>query len=427
MSFNIGNKLLEIKFVTYLIGKGANGLIYFFSIPLFIKFCGLELYGKYVFIYTAFLMSNSIGTGWISQSVLKFSSKFENTRYFFKYSNSVNRIAIINSSIISLLFILVLVILNNGFIVSILLGICCFFSIIYGVKLVFNQSLLNSRTYVISELIRMLIYVFIPFIFLYQGYEKHQLEIIVSALLISYLIGNLFLNSKNLKTFNNKSYLSLRKTKIIAFSFFKYGFPLSIWMFLSPSANGVDRFLIKYFVGFAALAEYSALYDIISKVFLQFAQPLGNSAQPILMNAFNKNDDRLFDKTLRKTIFFLTIIFLILAVFFGVSKRFIIVDYLGFTSEDVIVKLSDLFLPLLISTFVWQLAIILQKIIEAKKLTIVLTYYMLITVFSSILLSILFLPKYGYVASAFIMLFSSLFYLGLIIYKLILLKHNESK
>ena len=198
-------------------------------------------------------------------------------------------------------------------------------------------------------------------------------------------------------------------------------------MFLSPSANGVDRFLIKYFVGFAALAEYSALYDIISKVFLQFAQPLGNSAQPILMNAFNKNDDRLFDKTLRKTIFFLTIIFLILAVFFGVSKRFIIVDYLGFTSEDVIVKLSDLFLPLLISTFVWQLAIILQKIIEAKKLTIVLTYYMLITVFSSIILSILFLPKYGYVASAFIMLFSSLFYLGLIIYKLILLKHNESK
>ena len=84
MSFNLGNKLLEIKFVTYLIGKGANGLIYFLSIPIFIKFCGIELYGNYVFIYTAFLMSNSIGTGWISQSVLKFSSKFDQKHSFFK-------------------------------------------------------------------------------------------------------------------------------------------------------------------------------------------------------------------------------------------------------------------------------------------------------------------------------------------------------
>ena len=107
MSFNLGNKL-EIKFVTYLIGKGANGLIYFLSIPIFIKFCGIELQGNYVFIYTAFLMANSIGTGWISQSVLKFSSKFDQKHSFLKYYNTVIKITNINASVVSLIFILVI-------------------------------------------------------------------------------------------------------------------------------------------------------------------------------------------------------------------------------------------------------------------------------------------------------------------------------
>ena len=53
----------------------------------------------------------------------------------------------------------------------------------------------------------------------------------------------------------------------------------------------------------------------------------------------------------------------------------------------------------------------LQKIIEARKKTALLAGYILLTAIVSTVLSILFLPKYGYKASAYIMVFGSFFIL----------------
>lgn len=428
MSFNLGNKLLEIKFVTYLIGKGANGLIYFFSIPIFIKFCGIELYGNYVFIYTAFLMSNSIGTGWISQSVLKFSSKFEQKHSFLKYYNTVINITNINAAVVSLIFTLVIFFLGSQLNTSILVGICCFLSIKYSVKLVFNQSLLNSRIYIFSELIRMLIYVGVPYLFFLSNVKTLQLEVLLMSLLLSYLIGIIFLNFNIKKdAITSKDSFSPYQSKKVFYTFISYGLPLSIWMFLSPSSNGVDRFLIKYFIGFTALAEYSAFYDVVTKIYLQIAQPLGKSAQPILMNSFNKRNFELFNKTLKKSILLLTMAFIVLGSVIYILKDIIIMDYLGFKSEKTISILSSITVPLVFSAYLWQVSIMLQKIIEARKKTVLLTVYILLTAIVSTVLSILFLPKYGYKASAYIMVFGSFLYFSLVSIKLISLNRNENK
>ena len=82
--------------------------------------------------------------------------------------------------------------------------------------------------------------------------------------------------------------------------------------------------------------------------------------------------------------------FIVLGSVIYFFKDFIITDYLGFKSEKTISILSSISVPSVFSAYMWQVSIMLQKIIEARKKTALLAGYILLTAIVSTVLSILF-------------------------------------
>jgi O-antigen/teichoic acid export membrane protein len=196
--------------------------------------------------------------------------------------------------------------------------------------------------------------------------------------------------------------------------FLKYGLPLSLWMMFSPTTNGVDRYIIEYSLGTIMLAKYTAVFDIVFKVFSSIAIPFNNIVQPMLIQNYNEKNYTEYKKTVNKALVYLTLIFLLFISGVILLQDFIICRYLGFCEQSLL--LSKLIIPLAFSSYIWQIAILLQKNMEVSNKTFEITIYMLIVVVIIVLLGIIFGPSYGLLASAYISLFTASVYLLLVIY-----------
>lgn len=402
-------KTPEFKVLVYFLGKALSAAVSLAIIPLFIKWFGEENYGKYIIIYVTFLIFISGSIGWINQSIIKYHGDYKDRHTFYKSAHKINlQIAILFS--LPLLVTIYFSSATYSIILFISIGLAFILACRYTSKLIENQAEMKSIKYSISEILRLI--TFIIFTFLLKNVSNlDALEIIFIALFFSYLFPLFFLDRKiDLKDFN-----VLKKPDFsIVKKFLNYGLPLSIWMIFSPSANGVDKYILNYYVGATVLAQYAAVYDVVFKVFTQLVNPINSVYQPLLMNINSKGNKELFNKTLRKGLFYLVLICLPVLLLFYFFQDFILINYLGFNDVENIKLLKKIILPLAISAIIWQIAIILQKGLEAKEKTKLLTFYIILIVFISSLFSMWLLPIYDFTVLSYINLAASIAYLAII-------------
>jgi len=121
---------------------------------------------------------------------------------------------------------------------------------------------------------------------------------------------------------------------------------------------------------------------------------------------------------------YLVIICLPVFILVFIFQDFILVNYLGFTDNEVIFELKQIIIPLMVSSFVWQVSIIIQKHLEAKSKTLLMTIILFSVIVVYGILSLFLIPYYGILILAYISVLSSITYLFLII---LVSKHENKK
>lgn len=396
---------LEGNFLIYLIGKIISAGAIVGTIPIFIKFFGIENYGRFVFLFTSFLMLTSGASGWINQGILRFFTTEKNEE---KITEEINQMSFNSFIVASLVLTLVFYFSGTNFAVILIGIVSLYFSINFSINLTIKQALIESKRFIKADILRALSYIFVPVAFHYLLPNSNSICILFLGVLFSYLFGYLYLTKFKI----NIPILTFKKTRWNLI-FLKYGIPLSIWLVFSPTTNGIDRYIIEFSLGSIALAKYTAIFDIVFKVFSSLATPFNSSLQPLLIKHYNQKNYNEYKKTMSKALLYLTSFFLVFIIGVTLTKKFIICDYLGFCDDYDI--LSKLFLPLILSSYFWQLSVMVQKNLEIANRTLEMTIYMLIAVCFIAISGMILVPEIGLLASAYISMIGALIYLALVI------------
>lgn len=149
----------------------------------------------------------------------------------------------------------------------------------------------------------------------------------------------------------------------MAIRFFRYGFPLSLWFIVVYFFSYIDKIILLKKMGAEVQGNYQAMFDLLSKGFTLFISPVLISLMPLLSVAYKEGRVEEITKLLKK----------IIAVEF-LAFLLVVVLYFSFGADLLlfILKVPDLKvyvhsgLIIIAGTFLWQMAMVLNKQYELK-------------------------------------------------------------
>lgn len=385
----------------YFLGKLVPALAQLLIIVFGVRILGTEAYGKYNLLYGSAMIISSLFIAWIQQGILKFFFSLEE-------ENKHKRGLFLKITLVPVLFSIVATIIIgqtyfqldgvSQFYFSLFTALFCCLSVV----LTLMQTGFKPFLYALSESAFYLLS--IGFAAYYIVYEEEKNFIVffkamgIALLLLLMLMGAIVLK-RNKVGFSSTTNVFFKKV-------FHYGFPLTIWLFVSNAFNIADRFVIEHYKGYEAVGEYSSVYDLIYKVSGFITLPLLLAFHPEISKKWSeKNEDevkRLTNTTLIKEIGISILIF----ICFFLIKRLIFETVFKIQIENI----NTLFITLAASSILWQASLIIQKPLELNYRQKLMIVGISITIVLNFFLNLLLVPHYGIIAAGFTTLASTLFY-----------------
>jgi len=323
----------------------------------------------------------------------------------------LNNVLIISSLIlIPLLFFVIVIafpdipvgnIIASGFVVLIF-AIYSFYSVVLQVKFKpAKLSLVDSGRALISLLLILL-------------FIKVNVNLYIQPVVLILIIISGISFSIGIWMINQKAVLSV----IFSLSFFKvnmddlkpyirYGLPLTIWFISAHLLNWSDRYIISWYYSLDVVGKYSAVYDLITKFMTFIFGPLLLALQPRIFSYFNSNEVNKAYKTLMFSGLMYFIIFLFCFAGLIILKPFILENILGFTNDNI----SEIFIPIVFGSFIWNYSMLVHKPLELKKATLTMLIGVVLALSVNIVGNLIFVPIYGYLVAAYTTLIGSSTYL----------------
>ncbi|AGB42260.1 membrane protein involved in the export of O-antigen and teichoic acid [Halobacteroides halobius DSM 5150] len=231
-------------------------------------------------------------------------------------------------------------------------------------------------------------------------------------LLLGTALGGLFLVpflwcELNFPSFSNiLSKKKIRSRLVRLKKLFNYGLPMTGWFLVATILNVGDRYIIQWFKGASQVGLYSANYRLINGTVGLMTAPIVMAVHPFLMRAWENSDKEKMSKWLEVIIeyFFIGGILLISGVW--LFSKDIAFYFLGSQFRK-----GHIIMPVVIGgIIIWQMGMYFHKPLEFVEKTKVMFKLGLITAIINILLNILLIPKFGYIAAAYTTLISFIFY-----------------
>jgi O-antigen/teichoic acid export membrane protein len=417
--------VLEKEAIKYFISKIIPGIFGFLSVLLFIRIIGNQQYGCYVLIFAIVNTMSVFFSGWYCQALL---------RYYGFYTSNIN--------ILKKIFIIVIFIsITGGIVIMLLLGrykilnfkvminykeeipFLSIFSlflliIIYNIRLTLFQSQIRPNYVVSLEFLKSMLGLTIPLLF-FLIIGKNYLSIII-GLSIAYGFTLFwpkywFTNIREDNYIINKDDLEFKKSIIL---FLKYGWPLSFWFLCTNMFQVTDRYLIQYYYTFNEVGAYAALYDIVIRLYSLLLFPITLAAHPRIMNSWNSKKYNESFKVLIRAIIIQFLVFIPIICICVIGRDFL----LNKMFPNIEKSFYSLLVPLTISGFLWQLALLIHKPLEIAEKTLWILLAIIISLMINIAGNYYFLPIYGVIASAYTTVFVSFVYLSTCILLFIKLK-----
>ena len=192
--------------------------------------------------------------------------------------------------------------------------------------------------------------------------------------------------------------------------FFRYGAPMAVWMFASGLLSIGDRYVIQAFSGSDAVGIYSVNYGLVGMAVGLINGPIVTAAFPILMHQWASQDRALARATLAR----MTDAYLVIGV--GLIGGIAVIG-----KPLVEILLGSAFhpgyviqIPVVAGSVVWGASTLGHKSMEFSERTPLMVWDALVAAAVNLVLNLILVPRFGYVAAAYTTFVSYLVYSTLI-------------
>jgi len=398
---------LLIDSVKYAITKVLPGIAGLTSVVLIVKIVGTEEYGRFSIINSFILTLSAFCGGWLNQALLR----------YYPGSNDIKKIE--REAILGLLFSAILGVFvllgiyfvpaNSSFInINILLAIFFFISVLlYQFQISIYRSKIRPNMVIKISSIQSILSLIIPLLFIY--FFGSEVKYIIFGLTIAYLVPTI--KNQLLKIFSiQKIFQYIEKSNSLFFELFKFGWPLSIWLTISLSLQFFDRFFINYFYDYNLTGVFAGFYDLVVRIYSILIFPITMAVHPRMMSLWNKSNypDAISILKISMLMQFLifSCIYIIINLFFNEITYILL-----WVFSDLNPEYFHLLVPMLVGGFIWQFALLIHKPIELNKNTHLMLISISIALIVNLIGNIIFLPKYGLIATAYTFILSGILYI----------------
>lgn len=404
------NRLFLNNFSIYFLGLISSGLISFITIPLIVRYYGVEAYGSFSLVQNIILVLISFGGGWLNQCILRFND------YSSSFKITIFQLYFIVFLPLSFICFSILAFMGIGIFLSVIATITMFFGSVSAISVTFYQSKFNARKSFYFDFVRIIVFLLMILSFYYFFSKLGSLWRLMLSFFISYFISFLFLLKIDFKFLQISFKLFLNRfNKNYFISYFKennhllqYGWPLALWFTISSLLNVSDRYIIGYYLTDKDLGTYSAIYDLLYKGITMLYAPILISGYPIMSKKYNEGLKKEAYQFLKKLILLEVGIFLIVLIVGFIFRSFFIEHIVGLPKTNATLGLV---LPIMIGAFVWQLGMLMHKPLEFQLKTKKMLLFVSISLVINIILNMVFIPIYGVIFAAYSTLVSALIYL----------------
>jgi|TARA_B100000959_G_scaffold47056_1_gene48064 O-antigen/teichoic acid export membrane protein len=392
---------------TYSLTKIIPGLLGFLAIIIFLRYLGTEEYGLYSLLLILIQMSSFFCFGWLRQALLRSYSLLVEKPVFTGIILSGLVIAVILNGCILYLFKIAQFPTAFSFIPVVFLAISM--GLVSLSEVLFMAQENPGKVVQLTTLLALL-NILIPFLMIFL-YQASFINIII-GLAVSYSITALIFlfiqftkeNSVMKLILPTKSHFSQLQP------LFQFGWPLSLWYVSSLALRFLDRYFIEYFLDTSLMGSYAGLSEIIMKFLSILVFPITLAAHPKIMNLWNEGKFHNALYYLRMAIGTQCIIFILMTVIFLLfkSELFHVIFKLFPDLNPEIISIS---FPLFLGGFLWQIALLIQKPLEIRKMSILMLIFILLALGINIIGNTVFLPKYGVSATAWTLVATGIVYI----------------
>jgi O-antigen/teichoic acid export membrane protein len=387
------SKIRQSQITTYYIAKIVPAIFGYLFVFSAVKLFGLELYGKYSLFFSQIILLNILFIGYFNVGQMRYFSKISYPKYQ-------------SAKLITLCFAIIPIIIFPFLFPNYIneLSRLIFFSfafvfILYRIKLQYLQASLSSKEFLVNELSRSFLLVCLPVVFWF--YISKSFVGLTIAIGLSFLIS-LLINVKLKKfTFNFKEGLGVLRM------FFKYSWPISLFLFVTQGFQLTDKLFISHLLGENENGAYCSTFDIVYKSMTFLLFPIIMSEFPKMINRWNsdkKNEAKIIlRRAIRLQLSISLIVFLI--------SLFIAYDLLIFMLPEVVGYISYFdVLFMILSAIVWQFGLLFHKTLEFYEKTIPMFLFILVAWIVNVILIYLLIQKIGITIVPLSFLISSIIY-----------------
>ncbi len=408
--------------VIYFLGKIIPALVNLLIIILGVRFLGEEQYGRYSLIFYGTVLVSNICFTWIQQSMIRFLSFYKE-----KPSLVLSRFLLLTLFSVftgaGLMFFVCLLYFKLSLHEILIVVFYTSMYIFFLFRLALYQAFMRPLKYASYEGAYNILLLLFLLGFIYLIALKSYLILFISmgsALFLTEVFHFLFLPDGKYKL----DLLHLRWSKRFSKKIMDYGFTLTVWIAISTIMMMADRYIIKEFDNYSAVGIYSAMKDLITKISTFAILPIFLAYNAKINDAWNSGNKTKANTLIREALKIEFLVFLMVSLIFFLFRDFLFTHILHLRSDGLF--FSSVFL--ILSSFLWQAAMIIHKPFELLLKQKTMVILILISLFANISLNLIFVPRYGFQAAAVSSLVSVCLYimLNLFLSKLYRQKQQEN-
>lgn len=390
----------------YLPSNVAPAIVSIVALPIITRLFLPGEYGKYVLVMGAVYILTPIAS-WINSSIIRFYPVYEKRGESINFTRMTIKLSFLSILIISIFFFVILLLMkssiNRDFYLLLNIGIIViilFSSFEVLLSFLRIKRLINWYSgFFVWKSIAMLVFGVLFVISFHFGVEGLLYGAILSVVLaLPFLwkiaIGKLWIRNKGL-TFQSTIEMA------------KYSFPIAISIIAAWILGLSDRYMIQIFRGASEVGIYSISYQLSSRSIMFFISLFAVAYGPLAIIAWEKEGKEKSQEFLTKV----TRYFLLLCIPSVVGISVLREPILRILSTSNYYEGSNIIPFVASGVLIFGLSQRFGACLIFYKKPQFITYSLIISGCVNIVLNVLFIPKYGYIAAAVTTLISYSFML----------------
>lgn len=362
-------RLLFSDTLTYVVGKAVPGVSGLLAVLALTRLLQADEYGRYALNLSVVMTAAAFSTGWLSQGALRYYGEA------WWHSGAGRRAVRMALGLSVLAGVLCLVVVGTfselgtwrsrafSFTTTLALFVA---ASCYQLGLALHQARLDPKAVVRASVVQAITGIAVP-VFLVLSFGRNH-ALVILGLAVSYAVPQWGMwrdRARDLEGLAQGAVPTGRHVRYCMMRLWNYGWPLAVWFTLTSALSLSDRYFVQRSWGFAAAGDYSALYDVMVRVFSLLVFPITQAAHPRIMRLWNEGQVPAARR-----------VWLLAMAGAGVLSALATLVALPF--HDVLAHVvlgargagrGPLVLPLLVAGMVWQMSLLAHKPLEVAART----------------------------------------------------------